>query len=346
MEIYMKVTIKQIAELAGVSRGTVDRVLNNRKGVKPDVRNKILNIAAELKYEPNIAAKALAYNNKPVKFGIIMPPREITFFNEIRNGINSAENELKDFGISLEYRYVSNQEASQGTSAIEEFINFGFSGIMFSGMDDPRIRNQIDKAVDKGIPVITFNSDVTMCKRLCFIGQDLYKSGRIAAGLMYRVAGRNSKIVAVTGNLEFQAHKARIDGFTDRAAESSRNMLVTKVIEGFDRYEDTYTQLSDFLSSNPETNGIYMATGDISACVDVVKNLALEQNIHIICNDILPVVLENMKSQIIDFTIVQNPFMQGYKSLKILYEYVFTGKNPDSEFIYTDTDIIIPESLY
>jgi len=341
----MKVTIKNIAQLAGVSRGTVDRVLNNRKGVKPDVRNRVLSIAAKLKYEPNIAAKALAYNNRPVKFGIIMPPREIAFFNEIKNGIHSAENELKDLGISLEYRYVSNQESSEAATTIDEFVKSGISGIMFSGMDDIKIRNQIDNAVDEGIPVVTFNSDVTRCKRLCFIGQDLYKSGRIAAGLMYRVAGRNSKVVAVTGNLEFQAHKARIDGFMDRAAESGQNMIIANVIESFDRYEDTYNKLSAFLSEHSEISGIYMATGDVAACVKVVKSLGLEHNIHIICNDILPEIVENMKSQIIDFTIVQNPFIQGYKSLKVLYEYIFTGKNPESELIYTDTGIVITESL-
>jgi len=106
----MSVTIKEIAEMSGVSRGTVDRVLNGRTGVKPLIREKILEISKKMNYEPHLAAKVLALSRKPVTFGIIMPPREITFFEEIRNGINAAENELKDLGIRLEYRYVNNLE--------------------------------------------------------------------------------------------------------------------------------------------------------------------------------------------------------------------------------------------
>ena len=55
----MSVTIKQIAELANVSRGTVDKVLNHRPGVKAETKTKVLQIAKELNYEPNFLGKAL-----------------------------------------------------------------------------------------------------------------------------------------------------------------------------------------------------------------------------------------------------------------------------------------------
>ena len=68
----MSVTVKQIAELAGVSRGTVDRALNGRGNVRPEIEKKILEIAREMGYTPNRAGKALAYQRKNLSFGIII----------------------------------------------------------------------------------------------------------------------------------------------------------------------------------------------------------------------------------------------------------------------------------
>ncbi len=81
----MAVTIKQIAELAGVSRGTVDRALNHRAGVKKEVAERILQIAKELNYRPNAVAKALANTNKPCLIGVLMNSDGNEFFDEVTN---------------------------------------------------------------------------------------------------------------------------------------------------------------------------------------------------------------------------------------------------------------------
>ena len=60
----MKFTIKQIADMAGVSRGTVDRVIHNRYGVKPDVKERVEKILTEINYKPNVIAQALKRSEK------------------------------------------------------------------------------------------------------------------------------------------------------------------------------------------------------------------------------------------------------------------------------------------
>lgn len=341
----MTVTIREIAKHAGVSRGTVDRVLNDRPGVKPEVRDRILDIVNELNYVPNIAARALAYQKKPIIFGIVMPPKEILFFESIRSGITSAAEELKDLGVRLEYRYVDNKRPEEGAAAILELVEAGVSGIMFSVMDDELIRESIDAAAQKNVPVVTFNSDVEGSKRVCFVGQDLRKSGVVAAGLMNRVLPADAKVVIVTGSLKFHAHRSRVEGFKQGLADSGSRLQVERVIESFDRYEDTYAQLNQTLSDHTDISGIYMATGDISACLEVIKLHRLEGKLRVICNDLMPEAEQGLRERIIDFTIVQNPERQGYQSLRLLFDLVFAGKQPETEHYYTETHIYIPESL-
>ncbi|CAN7550099.1 LacI family DNA-binding transcriptional regulator [Paenibacillus sp. LjRoot153] len=339
----MSVTIREIAQQAGVSRGTVDRVLNGRSGVKPEIRERILAIADELQYVPNVAAKALAYNRKPIQIGIVMPPKEISFFDDILKGIHAAEDELKGLGICLEYVYINNQLPDEGARAIQTLIANGASGILFSAIDDEVNRASIDKATEQGIPVVTFNSDVENSKRSCFVGQDLGKSGEIAAGLMTRIFKGKAKVLVVVSNMKFHAQRMRFQHF--KASLVHSKIEVVDVIEGYDRYEDTFREMESALKAYPDLDGIYLSIGQVGACIDAVKLAGKGGQLRIVCNDLIPEVEQGLREGLIDFTIMQNPIQQGYRSLRILYDLIFTGKKPDHELQYTDTSILIAESL-
>lgn len=300
-------------------------------------------IAEELHYVPNAAAKALAFSKKPLLVGIIMPPQEIEFFREIRAGIELAAEEWKGFGVQLDYYYVNNRNPEEGAAVIRKLAAEGVSGIMFSVMDDDLIRHSINEAVDRGVPVITFNSDVEQSKRICFVGQNLPQSGRIAAGLMARMLRSPSKVLVVTGNMSIYAHRARVKGFGEQLSASG--IEVVQVIEGFDRFEETYEKLREALTSHSEIDGIYMASGHTGACLYAVKEIGGPGRYRIITNDLMPEVEQGMREGFIDFTIVQNPAQQGYRSLRMLYDFIISGKRPEQQYYYTETSIVIPESL-
>lgn len=94
----MAVTIQQIADLAGVSRGTVDRALNNRGRIRPEVAEKIKEIAKELGYQPNMAAKALSTANHALQIGVIIQYAETPFMKAVLEGTESAKEEVERFG--------------------------------------------------------------------------------------------------------------------------------------------------------------------------------------------------------------------------------------------------------
>ena len=92
--------IKDIAELAGVSRGTVDRVLNNRSGVSPQTAEKIKEIAKALDYRPNKAGLALAAQKKKNKIGVVLFSKNNPFFDEVSEGVQTKARELADYGVT------------------------------------------------------------------------------------------------------------------------------------------------------------------------------------------------------------------------------------------------------
>ena len=135
----MSVTVKQIAELAGVSRGTVDRALNGRGNVRPEIEKKILEIAREMGYTPNRAGKALAYQRKNLSFGIIANADGNEFFDEVMHGAQTAIEEYADFGITLQIaggrRYDVTQQLEQlGEQLTEASVQAGICVIGGAGV--------------------------------------------------------------------------------------------------------------------------------------------------------------------------------------------------------------------
>lgn len=179
---------------------------------------------------------------------------------------------------------------------------------------------------------------------MCFVGQDLFKSGRVAGNLMANILNNGSSVLAVTGSMDFQAHKDRILGFEEKLKELENAIKIHSILESYDDYQKTFDGVYNTLLNNKQIKGIYMAAGNIDGCINAVRKAGLS-NIHIVCNDELLEVAKYLKEGLIDFTIVQNPFMQGYKPIKLLYEYLLLNKNPDEEFIYTDIDIKIAENI-
>lgn len=131
----MGLSMRQLAELAGVSRGTVDRALNNRPGVAPASRDKILQLAREHGYRSNRAGRMLGQNKSPLKIGIQMPAYNNPFFQDVRAGIDQAARELSDFGLSVIWRTMPGYDAAAQVCQVQELLRAGVHGLALVPID-------------------------------------------------------------------------------------------------------------------------------------------------------------------------------------------------------------------
>ncbi len=193
-------TMKDIAQLAGVSRGTVDRVLNNRGAVSPETAERIRSIMRAVNYTPNLAGKTLAIKKKQLRFGFIL--FDITknpFFLDVLQGIQSRMDQLTEYGVEVEICY-TDMSAEKQVSAIEALCENGLDGLAITAVNHPLVSAQLGALTQRGVPVVTVNSDVPNCGRIAFVGSDYYKSGKTAAGLMNLICGGPAKAGVLIGS--------------------------------------------------------------------------------------------------------------------------------------------------
>ena len=183
----MRVTIKTIAEMAGVSRGTVDKVIHDRPGVNVETKEKVLAIIKELNYKPNPIGKALVQNQSPIKIGVILTPEHNPFIKDMLKGIKQADEEFYAFGIEVIKHIPETLETREHLSILEELERERVDGIALFPIHDEKVSAKITELQEKGISILTFNSRVDNINELWFVGQAHVKGGKVAAGLMSKL---------------------------------------------------------------------------------------------------------------------------------------------------------------
>ena len=201
----MAVTAQKIAELAGVSRGTVDRALHNRGRVNPEVAARIRKIADELGYKPNIVGQALVRSKRGARIGVILQSIETPTMQIVQEGTRRAADELHASGCEVVLRLLRGLDDELLLESIEELASQGIQGLAISPNNTPELRQCINELDEQGIPVVTFNSDVPGSRRLCFVGQDCYRAGQTAACLMHQLLPDGSEVLPLTGHLNNSA---------------------------------------------------------------------------------------------------------------------------------------------
>lgn len=341
----MSVTIKQIAAMAGVSRGTVDRVLHNRPGVSPEVAGHVRKIADDLGFLPNRAGKILAARKQPIKIGCFLPGSGNAFFEDVVAGMRRAEGELSDFGVSLVIRMEEGYDPDRHISAINYLVKQGCDALCVSTVDIPAMRGLINRTVSDGIPVVAVNTDLTGTKRLCYVGCDYLKGGSTAAGLLTLMARENLNLLIVTGSLTIKGHNERIRGFSQILRGKSISYKLVDILESLDNDEHAYEMTIKVLREHPEINCVYIAAAGVEGACRAIIELQKQNDIYVITHDDIAATRRLLRDGVIDFTIGQEPETQGYKSIHLIFDYFIGGKRAAPENHITDTVIRISENL-
>lgn len=337
-------TIREIASLAGVSRGTVDRVLNKRGGVHPDTQARILEIAKALDYKPNKAGMVLSAQRKNLKLGVVMFGTNNPFFEDVKAGLEDIETELGSYNCDILVKSTPGFNEKNQIEAIDELVKLGINALAIAPQNQPDIVKKIDELYDMNIPTITFNSDLPSSKRIAYVGSNYRKSGETVAGLMKLFNPSSTLNIGVVGGAQsVLCHTERIEGFKDKVNENA-SLNIVDVVWNNDDDVTCYDVVLKLLESHPEINALYFTAGAISGGCKAVKKLGREKGMTIIAHDKVPSTVELIKEGLIQATVCQQPYVQGLKPLQMLFDYLTIGEQV-KEINYTDIEIYINENL-
>lgn len=339
-------TMKQIAQLAGVSRGTVDRVLNKRGSVKEETALKITEIANSLQYTPSKAARALATLKRDLKLSYIMPdPNANHFFQQVKEGVLEKAADLQEYGVTVELLCSDFSNPDCQVKLLEQAVANGTSGIVIAGFNRKETAAKLLEISSSGIPVVTANTDIANCGRIAYVGSDAYKSGQTAAGIARMIVHNHAKVGIITGSRSIQCHTERIRGFTDHLQQYAPEIKITEIKENKDDDFESFAVTKELLLSHPEMDLLFLSGAGVFGACRAIEKFRPNSPLKVICYDCTQETKVMLEKGIIHVSICQQPEIQGSKPLDILFNSIALNVPPAQEYSYTKNEIIIRESL-
>ncbi|CDF80333.1 transcriptional regulator, LacI family [Formosa agariphila KMM 3901] len=316
-----KYTIKDIAALAGVSKGTVDRVLHKRGKVSEEALAKVNRILEDIDYKPNVIARNLK-NNKDYHIGVLLPNPDIdNYWKRCKEGILSASQVFMPFNVNVTIVTYDPRSTVSFKKKHQVLLKQNPDAVLLAPLFYKEAKKAISDYKKLNIPVLTFNNQVSPEIADGFVGQDLIQSGRVAAKLLHSMIKTGDiTIIHINEDITNALHMQQKEkGFTTYFKELNTSLfkITTLQIEA----KKLQTALPEYLNSHPNTKGLFITTSK-SYLVAQTLETANFSDISLIGYDLLDLNIDYLKSEIITFLINQNPKQQTYLGITKLAEHL------------------------
>jgi len=342
-----KIRIKDIAEIAQVSIGTVDRVIHNRGEVSERTRERIRVLLEKYNYKPDIHGSSLAVK-KPVRLAVVMPGvvSEHTFWNLPQTGIQRALKELAHFNISVDIFYFNQFDRSDFKRCKKDFPYSELQGVLFAPVFQEESHSFLNQCEEWNLPVVLFNSLLDIPSIRSFVGQDAFQSGYVAAKLInYGMEpDRDVAIINMSVRTDHYAHIiSREKGFRSYFEEHSDRLknLLTIDLHGADD-QSMNGQLMEACSKH-DLAGLFVTNSRVYKVAEFLARQG-SKNVKLVGYDLLPESIQYLKQNYIDFLISQKPEEQAFRGLSSLFYLVAFHREPEARQMLP-IDIITRENL-
>lgn len=343
----MGVRIKDIAEIAGVSAGTVDRVLHNRGQVAEKTRKRVRDIILSSGYSPDVIARALGAK-KSWRFSVIMPvsENENDFWRIPLQGIDNALKEIKRFGVDLDYYLFSQFDRDSFAAKAFDLLTDHPDGVLFAPVFRDDGFRFIRECNLRNIPVVLFNSFPEGAEVISCIGQDATASGYLAGKLMQfglREKGDVLIINLAARKDNYEHIIRRENGFRNFFIEHPLKGVTLHTLDTNNSSEGRFkTELGRSLGKM-NVKGIFVTNSRVFKVADYLKQNHAG-SIHLVGYDLLPQNCEALREGWISFLIGQRIADQAQMGLITLFNLVLKDQKPDF-FQPMPIDIITAENL-
>ncbi|MFV0798659.1 LacI family DNA-binding transcriptional regulator [Brucella sp. MAB-22] len=253
----MKPTVHDIARTAGVSLATVDRVLNERPGVRAKTRDRVMEAMNTLGYVRDVGAANLA-RGRLYQFDFILPDNENTFMLSLRAELQSATERALAERVLVNVVLVPAFDEAALVAALDECASRKPDGVAFVAVDTDPVREACARLGEQGIHAVTLVSDLGHSMRTHYVGVDNGAAGRTAARLLGLFAnGTEGALAVVAGSLKVRDHQERFDGFTAAMKADFPGREILPVLEGFDEGSRVEQLVGKLLDERSDIAGIY-----------------------------------------------------------------------------------------
>ena len=338
-----RIRIKDIARLADVSVGTVDRVIHGRSGVSESSRKRVEEILKQLDYQPNMYASALA-SNKKYSFACLLPQHlEGEYWTDVEKGISKALSTYSDFNTTVKTTYYDPYDYQSFVNASDAIIAQHPDGVMVAPTVREYTRIFTGQLAELDIPYIYIDSNIKDIPPLAFFGQNSRQSGYFAARMLMLLAGNEKEIVIFRKIVGSNQQENREKGFRQYMKEHHPACNILELDLHAERNDEDALMLDNFFREHPTVRNGITFNSKVYIVGEYLQTRE-KNNFNLIGYDLLERNVACLKQGSVYFLIAQQPELQGYNGIKALCDHLIFKKEVNC-INYMPIDLLTVETI-
>lgn len=299
-------TVNDIARAANVSLATVDRVLNDRPGVRQVTVDRVKKAIEDIGYVRDTAAANLA-RGRIYRFLFLLPETDNEFVTLLEQHVHQLFSGMKRERTQLIAKSVPAFDAMELAKAIAEIDPSAVDGVAIFGPETPSVRDAIANLRNQGVSVVSMISDIPSSTRDHYVGIDNIAAGRTAAQLMGRfLPDKQGKILVLTGSMLARDHLERRLGFDEVMSRDFPNLHVLPSLEGRDDPTLVEQIMSGAMALHTDVIGIYSSAAGNQGLVSYFDEHGQAEKPIIIAHELTSLSKSALKRGLFDTVISQD----------------------------------------
>jgi len=288
----------------------------------------------------SLAAGALALSQPAAKvkksytIGVIAKSQGNPVFVAAHTGAKDAAKDLSaKFGtkIDIQWRTPVSEDAQKQAEAVDQLVASGVDGIAISATDAKLLKKAVDAAVAKGVPVVTFDSDVPGSKRFAYYGTDDFACGQQVGRELGKALADKGVIGILAGNQTAPNLQARVRGVKDVIEKEFKGIKVLDTYYHAETPQDAVAKLEQVQAANPQINGWAFVGGWPLYTANALDKIAGKAKVVTV--DALPPVLDYVEKGQVEIALGQKVYEWGYESVTMLMNNIVNNELPKDPIV-------------
>lgn len=341
-------TIADLANAAGVSLSTVNRLLHGTGTVRADTIDRILEAADQIGFYGLGALRQRKRDNLPRRrLGFLMQQSHRPLYRLWADGIIAAARRRIDAVIEPDVVF-EDDLSPEAVSANLLAIGAVSDAVAVITADHPLVSQAIDELRGRGVPVVAYVTDLSAASRAGFVGTDNWKRGRTAAWFISQTAGSPGTVFPLVGSNRYQCQDIADASFRSYMRENAPDFQVSETLLTHEEPENAYRIVHALIAQEPDLRGIFVNGGGISGVLRAMRELPPDEQrrVRIVCSDIGPETRKGLSEGLITASLSHPLDKMPQELIDVMLRLIERRDTASIEQRIVPFDILTPESVW
>lgn len=343
---HKQYTIREIARLAGVSTGTVDRVIHNRGEVSERSRRLVEETLKKFEYKPSLSVSSLS-TKRSICIVAVLPEANTGYWASMKQGIKQALYEFAHVKMKLKFLHYNQFDLFSFRNVCEQALKTDCDAVLLGPTFSDETRQFACELEVKGIPYVLVDENTPGTNPLAYFGPDSKRMGYIQAKLLMGAVEPGKEILMLrtkrVGDVPSTNALIHREGFQRYLQDKDISIPVLDTKCDVSRPESNREVFDRLFEEHPDIGGIVVFNSRAYIMANYLKSRKMH-GIKMVGYGLVDQNIKALREDYITFLLSERPNKQGYLAVKCILEYLLFRKQ-GSVINYTPVDILISENI-